>query len=58
MIKQENAFNDSRRYLRCHFILVKLKNKDEQKYEEYHPLKYYTYEIEYFKGYNKGDARF
>ena len=28
------------------------------KVEEYLPLKYEPYEIEYEKGYNKGDARF
>ena len=41
MIKKYNVHQDNRRYLRCHFILAKVREKfNEEKYQEYHPLKY------------------
>lgn len=49
------------RYLRCRFILVKENNAGSPSIfsePDYNPPAYDTYEIEYLKGYNRGDARF
>ncbi len=58
----KSAYNDDGlRYLKLRFILVKENSQNSPTTfddPKYFPPRYDTYEIEYFHGYNRGDAKF
>lgn len=56
-----SSLKDGKRFLKLKFILVKVNNSNspsEFTDPKFYPPKYDTYEIEYFHGYNRGDAKF
>ena len=62
--KHKKSSDNVDRYLRCKYILMKDNSsaqnmKNQLNFDnDYNPLEYETYEIEYLKGYNAGDAHF
>lgn len=55
------GYNDGLRFLKCKYILVKENDGSSPSLNNepnYAPPHYDTYEIEYYHGYNRGDAKF
>lgn len=59
--QNHSSLKDGKRFLKLRFILVKVNSSNSPSEfvdPKFYPPKYDTYEIEYFHGYNRGDAKF